>query len=77
MLQIKVPEERPFWVSNFLLWDLFGLENLASILGGALILVRICMSVQNNLTISEVQLGNPVRYFLGFIFGPGICLSFV
>ena len=67
MWPLKVPEERPFWVSNFLFRDLFGLGNLASIFGGALIL-GICIGVQNNLKIGEVPFGNPVRYFLGVHF---------
>ena len=76
MWPLKVPEERPFWVSNFPFWDLFGLGNVASIFGGALIL-GICIGVQNNLKIGEVPRGNPDVIFWGFIFGPGIFLSFV
>ena len=56
---LKVLEERPFWVSNFPFWDLFGLGNLATFFfWGALILVGICIGVQNNLKISEVPRGN-------------------
>ena len=66
---------------KFPFWDLFGLGNLASIFWGALILLGICIGVQNNLKISEVPRGNLVRFFFfgggGFIFGPGIFLSFV
>ena len=36
MWPLKVPKERPFWVSNFPFRDLFGLGNLASIFLGCL-----------------------------------------